>query len=70
MPDPNLGNGIPRCEVYLHVDDLQSLFEKATKLGAKCISEIEDRDWGDTVCYFADPDGHVLAFAQKTGVVY
>lgn len=24
-----------------------------------------DRDWGDKVCYFADVDGHIIAFAEK-----
>jgi uncharacterized glyoxalase superfamily protein PhnB len=35
------------------------------KAGAKLITEPEDRDWGDRVCYFADPDGHILAFAKR-----
>lgn len=25
------------------------------------------RDWGDRVCYFADPNGHIIAFAETIG---
>jgi len=64
-PHPDLGNGIPRCELYLYVEDVQKEFENAIKSGAKLISPILPRDWGDRVCYFADPDGHVVAFAEK-----
>ena len=64
-PHPDLGNGIPRCELYLYVDDLQLEFKHANKLGAKLISPIADRNWGDRACYFADPDEHIIAFAEK-----
>lgn len=65
-PHPDSGNGIPRCELYLYVDNIQLEFENATKSGAKLISPIVDRDWGDRACYFSDPDGHIIAFAEKT----
>jgi uncharacterized glyoxalase superfamily protein PhnB len=65
-PHPETGNGIPRCELYFYVDDVQLEYDNAIKSGAKLISGIEDRDWGDRVCYFSDPDGHIVAFAEKT----
>ena len=64
-PHPKTGNGIPRCELYFHVENIHFEFENAIKNGAKIISEIEDRNWGDRVCYLADPDGHIIAFAEK-----
>lgn len=64
-PHPGLGNGIPRCELYFHVEDIELEFNNAVKSGAKLISPVEDRDWGDKACYFADLDGHIIAFAQK-----
>ncbi len=64
-PHPESGNGIPRCELYLNVDNIQLEFDNANSIGAKLISPIADRDWGDRVCYFADPDGHIIAFAEK-----
>ncbi len=64
-PHPNKGNGIPRCELYLYVENLLFEFENAVNSGAKLISKIEDRNWGDKVCYFSDPDGHIIAFAER-----
>lgn len=64
-PHPDLGNGIPRCELYFYVEDIEVEFENAVKIGASLISPIEDRDWGDKACYFADVDGHIIAFARK-----
>lgn len=64
-PHPDCGNGIPRCELYLYVDNVQLEFDNATKNGARLISPILDRNWGDKACYFSDPDGHIIAFAEK-----
>lgn len=64
-PHPDEGNGIPRCELYLYVEDIKLEYDNAIKSGAKLISPITDRDWGDKVCYFSDLDGHIIAFAQK-----
>ncbi len=63
-PNPANGTGIPRCELYFYVEDIEFEFENALTCGASMISEIEDRDWGDRVCYFSDPDGHIIAFAS------
>jgi len=65
MPHPDKGNGIPRCELYFFVEDIQFEYNNALKSGAVLISPIEDRDWGDSVAYFSDPDGHIIAFADK-----
>ncbi len=65
IPHPQDGNGIPRCELYLYVEDIQLEFENAINSGAKLISPIIERNWGDRACYFADPDRHVIAFAER-----
>ena len=65
MPHPDRGNGIPRCELYFYVDELQQVYDHALQSGAVLIHGIADRDWGDRVCYFSDPDGHIIAFAEK-----
>ncbi len=65
LPHPTSGNGIPRCELYLQVKNIETVFEEAKKAGAIEISPIALRDWGDTVGYVADFDGHVIAFATK-----
>ncbi|MGZ3863998.1 MAG: VOC family protein [Bacteroidia bacterium] len=64
-PHPATGNGIPRCELYLYTDDIAAQYENTIACGAVLIDNISQRDWGDKVCYFADPDGHIIAFAQK-----
>ena len=33
-------------------------------MGAKIISSLQKRDWGDEVGYKADPDGHVIALEK------
>lgn len=66
MPHPASGNGIPRCELYLLVADVALEYEHALQLGAQLIQPLTAMDWGDSVCYFADPDGHVIAFAART----
>lgn len=65
-PHPASGNGIPRCELYLHSDNIEKSFKIALQNGAKEISEIQERNWSDIVGYVADFDGHVIAFAKKT----
>lgn len=65
VPHPELGTGIPRCELYLHVDDVEMSHSRALMNGAKEIESPAPRDWGDLVGYLADPDGHILAFAKK-----
>lgn len=64
-PHPDQGNGIPRCELYLYVENVEQEFEHAGQSGAILISPLEARNWGDKACYFADPDGHIIAFAEK-----
>lgn len=65
MPHPKKANGIPRCELYLKVSNPADFIERAIQLGGKKISELQARNWGDTVGYIADLDGHVIAFATK-----
>lgn len=65
-PHPEEGNGIPRCELYFYVENIQFEYRNALEIGAQLISPIADRDWGDKVCYFAHPDGHIIAFSTKT----
>jgi uncharacterized protein len=65
LPDPSAASGVPRAELYLVVDNAAGYHERALKLGAKELSPLLDRDWGDRVSYSLDPDGHVVAFAER-----
>lgn len=65
LPHPTSGIGIPRCELYLQVANIETIFEEAKQAGATEISPITLRDWGDYVGYISDFDGHVIALATK-----
>ncbi len=64
IPDPHSAHGIPRAELYLRVNAPEIYQNRAIQAGAKLLSNIAPRDWGDIVGYSLDPDGHVLAFAR------
>ena len=63
LPDPWAGGGAPRAEVYLTVADPAAGHARALAAGARELSPLAARDWGDAAAYSLDPDGHVLAFA-------
>jgi catechol 2,3-dioxygenase-like lactoylglutathione lyase family enzyme len=64
-PHPATGNGIPRCELYLKLENATVYIERSLQAGAKLISPLLERNWGDAVAYLADPDGHIIAFAES-----
>ena len=61
---PANGTGIPRCEIYLFVDDPENKYEVLLKNGGKPLSNPLIRPWGDLVAYGIDPDGHIIALAK------
>lgn len=65
MPHPAIGSGIPRCEIYVKVNEPQVYIKRALTLGAQLVDELKDRDWGDKAGYVSDLDGHIIAFAAK-----
>jgi len=65
LSDPDIARGIPRAEIYLHVTDPESYHNRAILNGAKELSPLMVRDWGDEAAYSLDHDGHVLVFARN-----
>lgn len=65
LPDPAAATGIPRAELYLAVPDAAAHHRRALAAGARELSPLLPRDWGQQVAYSLDPDGHVLAFAEE-----
>jgi catechol 2,3-dioxygenase-like lactoylglutathione lyase family enzyme len=63
--DPAAGAGTSRAEVYLRVDDPAAYHARALSAGATELSELAERTWGARVAYSLDPDGAVLAFADR-----
>lgn len=64
-PHPSKGTGIPRCELYLCFENAGEVFQRAILAGAKVVSPMEERNWGDTAGYLSDSDGHIIAIVQK-----
>jgi uncharacterized glyoxalase superfamily protein PhnB len=64
MLHPNKGTGIPRCELYIKTQNAEQLFANSLQHGALLVSNFSLRNWGDSVGYVADPDGHIIAFAK------
>ena len=63
--DPDSANGIPRFELYILTNDAESYCKRALASCAAEISPMKKRDWGDNAAYYSDPDGHIIAFAEK-----
>jgi catechol 2,3-dioxygenase-like lactoylglutathione lyase family enzyme len=50
--------------VYLATDELDAVFERAVAAGARIVSPIEPRPWGERSFYCLDPDGNQLCFVD------
>ncbi len=50
--------------VYARVDDVDALFERATKAGATVLERPADQPYGERRCGLEDPEGHRWYFAQ------
>lgn len=67
---PPLGvpaGSIAATELYLYPDDLEATAARLVEAGARPLSALAARDWGDEVAYFADLDGTVIALARPGG---
>ena len=53
------------AELYLLVDDPAGCHRRALDAGARELSPLSRRDWGDEAAYSRTPDGAVLAFARR-----
>jgi catechol 2,3-dioxygenase-like lactoylglutathione lyase family enzyme len=56
--------GAGPAELYLHSDDPLDTIERLKRAGARELSALARRDWGDEAAYLADLDGHVIAVAR------
>lgn len=61
---PEPARGITRTEIYLHCGDLEAAIARATAAGARPLSPLAPRDWGDEAAYFADPEGNVVVLGR------
>lgn len=56
---------IAKAELYIVVDKIQDYYDRAITLKTILLSEIKERDWGQKVVYFLDPDNYVIAIAEN-----
>lgn len=54
---------ITPTELYFHVSDVGRCCAQLRALDGREISGPRLREWGETVAYFADPEGNVVAIA-------
>lgn len=66
LPHPERARGVPRCELYLLVANAAEVAARCSAAHAVEVSPLVERDWGHLVAYYADPDGHVLAIAERS----
>jgi PhnB protein len=57
------------ASVYVYVPHAESVFERAVAEGARAISPVRDREWGDRLGSFEDPFGHVWNVATHFAVL-
>jgi len=51
--------------LYVRIDDVDVLFERATKAGAIVLETPADQAYGDRRCGLEDPEGHRWYFAHE-----
>ncbi len=51
-------------ELYFYADDLDAAMARLHVAGARQLSALAARPWGDRAAYFADPSGNVIVLAQ------
>jgi len=51
-------------ELYFHTENVEAAIARLEDAGARPLSPLAPRDWGDEAAYFADPSGNVLVVAR------
>jgi PhnB protein len=59
---PNSIGGSP-VSMYVYVEDVDALFDKAVSAGAKVLDPVKDQFWGDRHGRLEDPFGHLWSIA-------
>jgi catechol 2,3-dioxygenase-like lactoylglutathione lyase family enzyme len=63
--EPVSPNGhVAPAYLYVRVPDVEAAIASFEAAGARPLSPLADRSWGERAAWFADPDGNVIAVAQ------
>jgi catechol 2,3-dioxygenase-like lactoylglutathione lyase family enzyme len=60
--------GVSSSYLYVRVDDVAAAAERLEAAGARPLSPLLERSWGERAAWFADPDGHLVAVAETAPV--
>ena len=69
---PGLASRAPQLDgsssvvIYLYLEDVDRVIERAMAAGAKVLIPVTDAFWGDRVGRVVDPSGHVWNIATRT----
>lgn len=62
-----IGNGrVAPAYVYVRVEDVEAAVKRLEAAGARPLSPLTHRSWGERAAWFADPDGNVVAVAAPS----
>lgn len=64
LPEQIPEGALAPTELYFHVEDPARAARSLAGAGARELSPLTARPWGDEAAYFADPDGNVLVVAR------
>lgn len=64
VPSPIADGELAPVELYFHADDIVDAVRRLHAAGARALSPLAPRDWGEEAAYFADHDGNVLVLAR------
>ena len=68
---PTLPSRVPALDgsspvvIFVYVEDVDRVVEKATFLGATLLIPVKDQFWGDRIGWIMDPEGHVWTIATR-----
>ncbi len=72
MNDPVMGSKSPQAlggspvSLWLYVEDVDALFDRAVAAGAKAQMPVADQFWGDRMGHLSDPFGYSWSIATHT----
>jgi uncharacterized glyoxalase superfamily protein PhnB len=64
---PQSMGGMTSVTLYVYVDDVDALHQRAVESGAKTLVSPRTEFWGDRICLLVDPEGHSWMFATHVG---
>jgi PhnB protein len=65
VSQPPRPDGSSPVVLYVYVEDVDSVVQRATAAGATVLMEVEDRFWGDRTGRIVDPAGHVWTISTR-----